>query len=322
MKKLKNNYFYLLRDFSFKFSSSNIALCKYWGKFNNKINIPVSNSISVSLGNAGSFVRIKNFFKKKHLVILNKNKVNDKNIFFKNIINFIMLFKLKNIFFKIEIILNIPIKAGIASSACIFSSLSKSIGDLLKLKLKLNILSNIARLGSGSASRSFWDGFVEWKFNHRNKVKSINKNLKINIKNFKIGLLIINYKKKDITSRKSMMITQLSSCFFSLWKLESNKSINLIKENLKFLNFNTLGLILESNALSMHALIFNSKLNITYFNKITIKIIKKIWILRKLGKKIYFSQDAGHNIKIFFLKKDINFIKKEFSKIKILHPFE
>jgi mevalonate pyrophosphate decarboxylase len=38
---------------------SNIALCKYWGKRDIELNLPVTSSLSVSLGSKGVFTQIK-----------------------------------------------------------------------------------------------------------------------------------------------------------------------------------------------------------------------------------------------------------------------
>ena len=40
------------------FAPSNIALCKYWGKRNTEINLPVTSSLSISLGNFGAEVTL------------------------------------------------------------------------------------------------------------------------------------------------------------------------------------------------------------------------------------------------------------------------
>ena len=39
------------------FAPSNIALCKYWGKRNNKLNLPVNSSLSISLGYKGTVTK-------------------------------------------------------------------------------------------------------------------------------------------------------------------------------------------------------------------------------------------------------------------------
>ena len=46
------------RASSEQFAPSNIALCKYWGKRERSLNLPVNASLSVSLDHLGSHTRL------------------------------------------------------------------------------------------------------------------------------------------------------------------------------------------------------------------------------------------------------------------------
>ena len=41
------------------FAPANIALCKYWGKRNVELNLPITSSLSISLGNKGATTTIQ-----------------------------------------------------------------------------------------------------------------------------------------------------------------------------------------------------------------------------------------------------------------------
>ena len=73
------------------------------------------------------------------------------------------LFRPKNASYLIETDTNVPIAAGFASSACGFAALVQALNNLYDWKLSKKDLSILARLGSGSACRSLFDGFVEWQ---------------------------------------------------------------------------------------------------------------------------------------------------------------
>ncbi len=64
---------------------------------------------------------------------------------------------------------NFPVGAGIASSASAFAALTLAGASALGLNLSERELSILARRGSGSASRSVPDGFVEWFMANRDE---------------------------------------------------------------------------------------------------------------------------------------------------------
>jgi diphosphomevalonate decarboxylase len=62
---------------------------------------------------------------------------------------------------------NFPTASGLASSASGFAALAAAASLAAGLRLSGRALSQLARLGSGSASRSVFGGFVEWRAGRR-----------------------------------------------------------------------------------------------------------------------------------------------------------
>ena len=71
----------------------------------------------------------------------------------------------------------------------------------------------------------------------------------------------------------------------------------------------------------MHELINSCTPPINYDLDKTQDLKNKIKILRAEGLNIYFTQDAGPNIKLLFLEKDINEILKIYPDLQIIKPF-
>ena len=83
--------------------------------------------------------------------------------FYQGLSSFLDLFRPNHRWhFSIHIQTNIPLAAGLASSASGFASLVKALDQLFNWQLRPRDLSILARLGSGSACRSIEEGFVEW----------------------------------------------------------------------------------------------------------------------------------------------------------------
>lgn len=156
---------------------SNIALIKYMGKLEGQGNRPTNSSLSWTLENLKSFVRItsKPDFATDQWAPLNESYTVDLQLSEKSIARYLGHFqRLKNEFqiegnFLIESGNNFPSDCGLASSASSFAALSKAafemflkmgnqrahdIGELEKAEL--------SRLGSGSSCRSFFGPWSLW----------------------------------------------------------------------------------------------------------------------------------------------------------------
>ena len=94
-----------------------------------------------------------------------------------------------------------------------------------------------------------------------------------------------------------------------------------MKQAIKIRNFSLLGGTAESNALAMHATMLSSWPPICYFLPETIAMMHQIWELRAQGLEVYFTQDAGPNLKLLFLEKDKSKVIEVFPEIEVVGVF-
>ena len=111
-----------LKDEGTAFAPANIALCKYWGKRDASLNLPVNSSLSVSLGHLGAHTRIRPSV--REAVYLNGQAVPLEDPFALRIIDFLQPFRepLGGIRLEVRTENNIPTAAGLASSASGFAA--------------------------------------------------------------------------------------------------------------------------------------------------------------------------------------------------------
>nr|WP_244668482.1 hypothetical protein [Candidatus Liberibacter africanus] len=122
------------------FLPSNIALCKYWGKRDSKLNLPFNNSLSLSLGCLGTTTHITVIDSDADCIILNGQKISPQSSFFNRITQFCDLFRqFKESYFLIETSNNIPTKAGLASSASGFAALTLALFRIYSIPEKMNL---------------------------------------------------------------------------------------------------------------------------------------------------------------------------------------
>ncbi|AUJ58655.1 dihydrofolate reductase [Coxiella-like endosymbiont of Amblyomma americanum] len=313
-----------IKSFGQAFAPSNIALCKYWGKRNLELNLPFTSSLSVSLDNKGADAKISFSTKQCHELIVNNNLLNTENCYKQHSLwAFLKELVFNTQAVRLQLHFNIPIAAGLASSACGYAAIVKAVNDFFGWHLDEKTLSILARLGSGSACRSIFNGFVQWyRGTDPNGMDSYAEPINAHWPSLRIGIYIISSQKKKISSREGMNRTVSTAALYTAWLKKANKDFFHLKKAITQKNFSLLGRTAESNALAMHATMLSAWPPLMYFSPKTIQMIQKIWELRATGMEIYFTQDAGANINLLFLEKDNEKIRYHFPNIEIVSPFK
>lgn len=306
------------------FAPTNIALCKYWGKRDSELNLPMTASLSVALPDKGAMTSVVLHDESRDVVIVNGEVLSADSPFVTRLVSYLDLFRPnKNWHLQIDINVNIPIAAGLASSACGFASLISALNDLFDWHLTKTELSILARLGSGSASRSFWTGFVEWRAGvQADGMDSYAEPLDIEWADLHVGILPIAETAKSISSRDAMQRTVDSSVLYNSWPKKVARDMVILRQALQHKNFTLLAGAAESNALTMHATMLSSWPPICYSLPATLAAMQQVWDLRKKGLEVYFTQDAGPNLKLLFVEKDKSKVTAAFPTVEVVRLFE
>ena len=306
------------------FAPSNIALIKYWGKRDEELNLPYTSSLSISLGKKGTVTSLTNSQDLTDYIYLNKTLIPHHHPAAQRIIQFLNLFRLPSQqYWCIHTETNLPIAAGLASSASGFAALTLALNQWFGWDLSLQKLSILARLGSGSACRSLWHGFVKWHPGEMEEgIDSYAELLPVQWPELRIGLLIINTNTKAISSREAMRHTVNTSSLYNSWPLQVKDDFLPMEHAIQHKNFTLLGETAEANALAMHATMLSARPAILYSQPETIQLMQRVWQLRQQGIAVYFTQDAGPNLKLLFLETDLPAIANAFPEIEVIAPFE
>lgn len=312
------------RESGLAFAPTNIALCKYWGKRDTELNLPNTSSLSISLPDKGALTKLNFIDEAQDRVVLNDAPLTADSAFVKRLVQFLDLFRSEeNWKLNVNINMNIPVAAGLASSACGFASLVSALNDLFAWQLSSKELSILARLGSGSASRSLWMGFVEWHAGlHRDGMDSFAEPLPFTWPELKIGILPLSTKEKPVSSREAMQRTVSTSLLYANWPKKVLQDTVIIKQALQVKNFPLLGGTAESNALTMHATMLASWPPVCYFLPETIAAMQQVWALRQEGLDLFFTQDAGPNLKLLYLSDIEGEVKKYFPSLETIKLFD
>lgn len=315
-------------------SPSNIALIKYWGK--KHLQIPLNASLSISLTNCYTQTKVSYETAKKSDVKFSflfegnpKPSFHSKlTQFFKRIEKYCPYLSFLKL--KIESTNSFPHSSGIASSASSFSSLSLCILDIEKKlnpsmdeKYFFQKASFIARLGSGSACRSILGFLSIWgkdsNFNQSNNFYAIKYPNKIHdlFKEICDTVLIIDKEKKEISSTTGHNLMERHS-FFQGRLAQAKINLDKLKNALENGCYDTFIKVVESEALSLHAMMMTSDPYYILMKPNTLTVINIIWKYRIENKlNLCFTLDAGANIHLLYPKKEIEVVQ-EFIKSHLL----
>ncbi|WP_372796123.1 diphosphomevalonate decarboxylase [Pontiella sp.] len=302
------------------FAPSNIALSKYWGKRNAELNLPINSSLSVSLGRLGTQTELR--LADESAVYLNGESVDPADSFATRTLEFLNLFPMVGKHFEVRTENNIPTAAGLASSASGFAALVMALDDLAGWGLDKQKLSMLARLGSGSASRSVFDGFVQWHAGTDDEgTDSFAERLDAEWPEFRIGILELSRVRKPVGSRDGMNRTVETSELYNSWPVQAHADIDVIRRAIEVRDFPMLGKTAERNALSMHATMMSAWPPLIYLQPESIGMIHKVQRLRADGLELYLTIDAGPNIKLLFLESAASDVRAAFPDLQVIQPF-
>ena len=329
---------YSLKIASGKFtwqSPSNIALVKYWGKRDKQI--PENPSISFTLDACRTTTTLE--FKKLSnpsgdysfdIYLDDVIKVDFKpkiSTFFSRIENHLPF--LKDFHFIIRTSNSFPHSSGIASSASGMSALALCLMSIERSLSEVEITdtffntkaSFLSRLGSGSACRSIEGDLIVWgkhldiegssdlfgvKFPH--KVHG-------NFKNFHDTILLVDKGEKQVSSTVGHNLMHGHPYAYNRFK-QANDNLSKLSKILQNGDLDEFVEIVESEALTLHAMMMTSLPYFILMKPNTLEIINKIWAFRKeTDSHVCFTLDAGANVHVLYpeneAEKVYDFIKSE-----------
>lgn len=283
---------------------SNIAIIKYWGKKNSKLDLPFSSTISINYNNlfTQTTVEFNPKLQKDAVTIDGKSNAQETKRVSTHLDIIRKLAKIKT---KAKVVSknNFPKSSGLASSASGFAALTAAGAKAAGLNLKEKQLTALARLGSGSASRSIPSGFVKWEKGTNHQTSYARSLYPASYWNLDILVIIVNNNAKKTSSTQGHSAA-VSSPFFNIRTKNLDKKIKKIESALKSKNFKLFGQTLETEALELHAIALTSIPPIIYWEPKSIQIMKLCHALRQKDIDVYFTFDAGPQPVLFCQQKD------------------
>lgn len=318
-------------------SPSNIALVKYWGKKEGQI--PANPSVSFTLDFCKTTTALS--FRKKdsgtddfsfELIFENKKK----DSFRPKIVQFfervrIYLPFLEDYHFTINTSNSFPHSSGIASSASGMSALALC---LVSMEKELNPgmteeffrkkASFLARLGSGSACRSIEGGLVVWgehETTGSSDLYGISYPYEVHevFTDFQDVILLVDKGEKQVSSTVGHNLMN-DHPFAEQRFAQAHENLSGLKEVFRTGDLDEFIKIVESEALTLHAMMMSSQPYFLLMKPNTLEIIQKIFKFREESKlHLCFTLDAGANVHLLFPKKEKEAVEKFIEEQLVQH---
>ena len=138
----------------------------------------------------------------------------------------------------------------------------------------------------------------------------------------RVGLLEIDTREKSVPSRDGMNHTVASSPLYASWPATAEADLLSIERAIANGDFHLLGQTAEANALAMHASMMAARPALMYLQADSLRQIARIHALRAQGLPLYFTADAGPNLKLLYTADQEAAVRGEFAQLISINPFD
>jgi len=301
----------------------NIAVIKYWGKADEKLLIPINSSLSATLNQnqlhaktticcAAAFSADRMWLNGTEEDIMNKRLQNcltevRSRAKAKDEANPLLGYKIhicsEN---------NFPTAAGLASSAAGYACLVAALAEMFGIQD--TELSSIARIGSGSACRSVYGGFVRWTAGtNPDGSDSVASQVapSEHWPEMQILVLVVNAGKKGVSSTSGMQTScRTSDLIDHRAKVVVPARMAAIEKAIHAKDFETFGKLTMQDSNQFHAICLDTYPPIFYMNDVSRHIVQVLTRYNSFSKgiKAAYTYDAGPNCVIYCQKADVQTI--------------
>ena len=313
----------------------NIALIKYWGKVDSEENLPAVGSLSLTLDEWGSETRVT-WYKStvsdvaEHRFILNGQERPDPKVnrLLDRLLELAEQYdhawaKPKQVWALVESMNTVPTASGLASSASGMAALGLAAWSSLawanpfdktqadQFSPACEHLIDLVRIGSGSAVRSLLGGLVRLERDGR-RMKQLQ-----DAHEWSLALVVavVDPGPKAVSSREGMERTRQTSPYYQAWVDSHEADLNAAEIAVKQKDLRCLGELMEHSTFKMHSVMWASRPPLIFWNSATIACMQMIRKLQQEGLNVFFTIDAGPQVKAICLKEDSNLVRKKFEEV-------
>ncbi len=297
------------------YAHTNIALIKYWGKragLTPGLNLPDVGSLSLTLDKFGTQTRVElasnapadEFVLDGHDVSAGEAR----KVF--AFVDRVRALTGRSERVKVTSRNDVPTAAGLASSASAFAALALASARCFGLDANAGELSALARMGSGSAARSVFGGFVVLDKGKRSDgadcvARPISSPLDV-----RLVVVRCAVGKKSTLSTEGMEHTKETSPYYAAWVQTHQQDLDDAEDAVVAGDLERTGELMEHSTLKMHATTLAARPGFFYFQPVTIGVLLAVRALRGQGTGAWATMDAGPHVKVLCATGDVDAVVK------------
>ncbi len=189
-----------------------------------------------------------------------------------------------------------PTAAGLASSASGFAALvTAALAAAGASDVSEEERSALARIGSGSAARSIFGGFVVWEAGASAARQIYDERWWPELR---VVVLPLSAESKPLSSRSAMNATRDTSPFFRSWvqdaPLLNRQCLYAVAER----DLTALGEAMRKSYLRMFATMMAADPPVLYWSSRTVDVLHTVDMMRREGMPVWETMDAGPQVKV------------------------
>jgi diphosphomevalonate decarboxylase len=288
-------------------AQANIAFIKYWGNRDDDLRLPDNSSLSMNLDGLHTETTViwEDAQTTNSLMLNNQPETGQALARVTKHLN--LLRKYIPTLPKHATVIsqnNFPMGAGIASSASSSAALTVAAVSAAGLTLPEKELSTLARLGSGSASRSVPTGFVEWHRGDDHESSYAESIASPDYWDLVDVIVIVSDSHKKVGSTEGHQSAHTSD-------LQPGRLTHVI-ERLKvcrdaLLNrdFQSFAEVVEEDSNLMHSVMMTSRPPLFYWQPASVAVMQEVKHWRESGLQVCYTLDAGPNVHCICIRKDV-----------------
>jgi len=204
----------------------------------------------------------------------------------------------------------VPMAAGLASSASSMAALAAAASRCAGLGPGTDrATSEIARLGSGSASRSVFGGWVTWEGRAAEPLAPPD--------HMDVAMVIamVDAGRKAISSREAMNRTAATSPLYEGWVRQARGTFDEAVEAVRARDLSGLIAAMEASTYRMHASAMGARPPILYWRPASLEVVRAVEGLRGEGLTVGWTMDAGPNVKVLCRADDADSVAERVASI-------